>query len=523
MHNLAVNLERSASIFPSKPALRWQDKQMSYQELNKLAGRVAFHLKQIGINQGDKVALSCPNTAEFVIAYYGILKAGGVVVPLNILFKAREVEYHLKDSDAKVFLCHQGDKTLPIAEFGKAGFDQAEKCEHFVLMNDLTSDIDTLFKRWLENDACESVEETQVVAGDDTAVILYTSGTTGQPKGAELSHTNMLTNAMSSQYLMRLEYSDTTLATLPLFHSFGQTVMMNASILTGATIVMIQRFDPLDVIEQIIEHKVSVFAGVPTMYMAILKAGQACQERSDKVKHSLRLGVSGGSSMPVETIRQFEKQFELPILEGYGLSETAPVATFNHIDGDRVAGSVGQPLCGHLVKVTDIEGNRVAIGELGEICIKSPSVMKGYYKRPQATQESIRDGWFLTGDIGRLDDHGNLFIVDRVKDMIIRGGYNVYPREVEEVLMCHPDVEMAAVVGAPDDKLGEEVHAHVVVRELASVNAKEIQTWCRSQLADYKYPRHVYIRTVLPMTATGKILKRELSPTQGKEYINDAV
>ncbi|MDK9758898.1 AMP-binding protein, partial [Vibrio sp. D173a] len=229
--------------------------------------------------------------------------------------------------------------------------------------------------------------------------------------------------------------------TLPLFHSFGQTVMMNASILTGATIVMIQRFDPLDVIEQIIEHKVSVFAGVPTMYMAILKAGQACQERSDKVKHSLRLGVSGGSSMPVETIRQFEKQFELPILEGYGLSETAPVATFNHIDGDRVAGSVGQPLCGHLVKVTDVEGNRDAIGELGEICTKSPSVMKGYYKRPQATQESIRDGWFLTGDIGRLDDHGNLFIVDRVKDMIIRGGYNVYPREVEEVLMCHPDVE----------------------------------------------------------------------------------
>ncbi|MFM2580842.1 long-chain-fatty-acid--CoA ligase [Vibrio fortis] len=526
MHNLAVNLERSAAIFPKKPALQWQDKQISYQELNELSGKVAFHLKQLGIQRGDKVALSCPNTAEFVIAYYGILKAGAVVVPLNILFKAREVEYHLKDSDAKVFLCHQGDPTLPIADFGKQGFDQVEGCEHFVLMNDVTSDAESQFKRWLETSEQEIGQrqlEAQVVAGDDTAVILYTSGTTGQPKGAELSHTNMHTNAMSSQYLMRLEYSDTTLATLPLFHSFGQTVMMNASILTGATIVMIQRFDPSDVIDQIIDHKVSVFAGVPTMYMAILKAGQACQERSDKVKHSLRLGVSGGASMPVETIRQFEKQFELPILEGYGLSETAPVATFNHIDGDRVAGSVGQPLCGHLIKVTDIEGNSVVRGELGEICIKSPSVMKGYYKRPKATEESIRDGWFLTGDIGKLDDHGNLFIVDRVKDMIIRGGYNVYPREIEEVLMCHPDVEMAAVVGAPDDKLGEEVHAHVVVSELASVNAKELQSWCRSQLADYKYPRHVYIRTVLPMTATGKVLKRELSPTQGKEFINDAV
>ncbi|WP_261905241.1 long-chain-fatty-acid--CoA ligase [Vibrio fortis] len=523
MHNLAVNLERSATIFPTKPALRWQDKQMSYQELNRMAGRIAFNLKQIGITHGDKVALSCPNTAEFVIAYYGILKAGGVVVPLNILFKAREVEYHLKDSDAKVFLCHKGDQTLPIAEFGRAGFDRVEGCEHFVLMNDIASGADTLFQQWLDNDVNACIEETQVHAGDDTAVILYTSGTTGQPKGAELSHTNMQTNAMSSQYLMRLEYSDTTLATLPLFHSFGQTVMMNASILTGATIVLIQRFDPSDVIEQIIDHKVSIFAGVPTMYMAILKAGQACQERSDKVKHSLRLGVSGGASMPIEIIRQFEKQFELPILEGYGLSETAPVATFNHIDGDRVAGSVGQPLCGHLIKITDIEGNRVATGELGEICIKSPSVIKGYYKRPQETQESIRDGWFLTGDIGKLDDHGNLFIIDRVKDMIIRGGYNVYPREIEEVLICHPDVEMAAVVGSPDDKLGEEVHAHVVVRELASVNAKEIQAWCRSQLADYKYPRHVYIRTALPMTATGKILKRELSPTQGKEFIHDAV
>ncbi|MEL0610485.1 long-chain fatty acid--CoA ligase [Vibrio echinoideorum] len=541
MHNLAVNLERSASLFPTKAALRMGTDELSFSQLEQLSGNVAANLKRLGLQKGDKVALSCPNVTYFPIAYYGILKAGCVVVPLNVLFKAREIAYHLNDSDAKAYLCFEGSEELPIGRYGFQGFEQANQCEHFIEMPIPAISMSTLTS--IASSSTEAHEQHESMVGwlaqplttfesvachgDDTAVILYTSGTTGQPKGAELSHTNMQTNAMSSQYLMRLEYSDTTMATLPLFHSFGQTVMMNASVLTGSTMVLIPRFEPLLVIEQIITHKVSVFAGVPTMYIALLRAGEEspdssdnANKRSEQVKHSLRLGVSGGASMPLEVIRQFESRFELPVLEGYGLSETAPVATFNHIDGDRLSGSVGQPLCGHLIKIADIQGNSVSMGELGEVCIKSPSVMKGYYKRPEATTEAIRDGWFLTGDIGRSDEHGNLFIVDRVKDMIIRGGYNVYPREVEEVLMCHPDVEMVAVVGEHHDHLGEEIHAHVVLHEYTECDSKALIAWCREQLADYKYPRKVFIRKALPMTATGKILKRDLHPLQIAETTN---
>lgn len=514
MHNLAVNLERSAALFPTKAAVKIGADEISYRQLDSYAGIVAANLTKLGLKEGDKVALSCPNIPYFPIAYYGILKAGCVVVPLNTLFKSREVAYHLNDSDAKAYFCFESPDAPAEEQYGRAGFANAGQCEHFIPVTG-TAEEGTSLESWLQQSPVRF--ESQSRQGDDTAVILYTSGTTGQPKGAELSHTNMLTNAMASQYLMRLEYSDTTMATLPLFHSFGQTVMMNASVLAGSTIVLIPRFDPKLVIEQIISHKVSVFAGVPTMYIALLTAGEQLPEQSEAVKHSLRLGVSGGASMPVEVIRQFESRFELPVLEGYGLSETAPVATFNHIDGDRLPGSVGQPLCGHMVKITNIRGESVAVGELGEVCIKSPSVMKGYYGRQEATAEALRDGWFLSGDIGRVDQHGNLFIVDRVKDVIIRGGYNVYPREIEEVLMCHPDVEMVAVVGEHDERLGEEIHAHVVLREKAECKGEVLVSWCREQLADYKYPRRIFIRSSLPMTATGKILKRELHPLELEE------
>ncbi|OIN27691.1 long-chain-fatty-acid--CoA ligase [Vibrio barjaei] len=517
MHNLAVNLERSAALFPDKTALRMGAEEISYQQLESAASTVAHNLKQLGLEQGDKVALSCPNVTYFPIAYYGILKAGCVVVPLNTLFKNREIAYHLQDSDAKAYFCFENQDMDPSEQYGRLGFSQVDSCEHFIPMMTVDESEHSL-EQWLQQPP--QVFESAAMQGDDTAVILYTSGTTGQPKGAELSHSNMLANAMSSQYLMRLEYSDTTMATLPLFHSFGQTVMMNASVLTGSSIVLIPRFDPKLVIQQIIDHKVSVFAGVPTMYIALLTVGEQLPEQSEQVKHSLRLGVSGGASMPVEVIRQFESRFELPVLEGYGLSETAPVATFNHIDGDRLPGSVGQPLCGHMIKISDVQGNALPVGELGEVCIKSPSVMKGYYGRAEASAEALRDGWFWSGDIGRLDEHGNLFIVDRVKDMIIRGGYNVYPREIEEVLMCHPDVEMVAVVGEHDERLGEEIHAHVVLHENCTSDGETLVAWCRSQLADYKYPRRVFIRASLPMTATGKILKRELHPLDVMEAVD---
>lgn len=514
MHNLAVNLERNAALFPSQPVLKLGTNVISYQQLNLMAGKIARHLSELGLEPGDKVALSCPNIHYFPAAYYGILKAGCVVVPLNVLFKAREIAYHLNDSEAKAYLCFDGNEALPMGQYGRDGFHAASGCEHYIAMPQGKVGEHSL-EQWLGSDV-EPLESV-VRHGDDSAVILYTSGTTGQPKGAELSHTNMLTNAMASQNLMRLQRDDTSIATLPLFHSFGQTVMMNATLLTGGCMVLVPRFEPKQVIEEIITHKVSVFAGVPTMYIALLSAGQADTEVAHQLKQSLRLGVSGGASLPVEVLRQFEELFEVPILEGYGLSETAPVATFNHIDGERLPGSVGQPLCGHMVKVVDLEGNPVPYGELGEICVKSPSVMKGYYRREDATAEVIQDGWFQTGDIGRLDEQHNLFIVDRVKDMIIRGGYNVYPREIEEVMMCHSAIEMVAVVGEPDDRLGEEIHAHVTLQHGSDITEKQLVEWCREQLAEYKYPRRIFIRQALPMTATGKILKRELHPCEHEE------
>ncbi|PMN72398.1 long-chain-fatty-acid--CoA ligase [Enterovibrio norvegicus] len=516
MHNLAVNLERSAALFPNKVAIRMGEENVTFSELNTLASNVATHLVALGLKPGDKVALSCPNVLYFPIAYYGILKAGCIVVTLNVLLKQREITYHLNDCDAKAYLCFDGTEDLPMGKFGHEGFQHADACQHFIAMPGQTSSPTPSFQHWLSAPA--SPFESIVRQGDDTAVILYTSGTTGQPKGAELSHSNMMTNAMSSQNLMRLEYSDTAMATLPLFHSFGQTVIMNASILTGATMVLVPRFEPNEVMNLIVNNKVSVFAGVPTMYIALLRASEQSTALSEKVKQSLRVGISGGSALPLETIRQFESRFELPILEGYGLSETAPVATFNHIDSDRLAGSVGQPLCGHMIKIIDLAGNLLPTHAHGEICVKSPSVMKGYFNRPEATKDAFANGWFKTGDIGYLDAHCNLFIVDRVKDMIIRGGYNVYPREIEEVMMCHPSIDTVAVIGEPHERLGEEIHAHVILKADADDTSEEtLVAWCKEQLADYKYPRRIIIRQTFPMTATGKILKRELHQEQQGE------
>ncbi|PSU29318.1 long-chain-fatty-acid--CoA ligase [Photobacterium lutimaris] len=514
MLNLAVNLERCATLYPSKIAVSCVDKQLTYEQLNRLANQVANGLKGLGLEAGDKVALSCPNLPYFPAIYYGILKAGCTVVPLNVLFKSREVAYHLADSEAKAYFCFDGTPEMPIGEMGRSGFTEVKTCEHFIHIptpgyTSPAHDGEIHFTSWINQQPSDFI--THASTGDDTAVILYTSGTTGRPKGAELTHTNMLTNAMASQYLMRLSKLDTTLITLPLFHSFGQTVLMNASVLSGSSMVLIPRFDPKMVLEALDANQVTVFAGVPTMYIALLAASDHHQSLIERVSINLRIGISGGAAMPVEVLKQFEQQFNIPILEGYGLSETAPVATFNHVDAERIPGSVGQPLCATAVKIIGLKGEQVPAGELGEICINSPSVMKGYYNRPEATEEVLVDGWFHTGDIGRLDSNGYLYIIDRIKEMIVRGGYNVYPREVEEILMEHEAVSMVAVVGLPHAVHGEEIHAFVVLDENHDADEQTLKAWCKAQLADYKYPRHVHFKSELPMSATGKILKRKLT------------
>ncbi|HEY3141580.1 MAG TPA: long-chain fatty acid--CoA ligase [Acidimicrobiales bacterium] len=512
MLNLSVFLDDSAREVPDRPALIRGDTVLTYGAVNLVANQVAGALAKAGVEPGQRVALSCPNVEYFPIAYYGILKAGAVVVPLNVLLKPREIAYHLQDSGAVAYLCFGGTPELPLGAMGYEGFTQAETCKIFVLLPaDLAapSPIEGV-PTALEFLAGQPAEfDTVATSAEDTAVILYTSGTTGQPKGAELTHVNMVLNARLSDIIFPTTGVDTHLITLPLFHSFGQTVQLNAGFYNGSTLVLLPRFTPDEALRLMAQHDVTVFCGVPTMYWAMLGADTSGLDL-DKIAARLRVAISGGSAMPLEILRKFEERFGVRIIEGYGLSETSPVATFNRLDRPTKPGSVGLPVWGVSVRVADDKDNDVPEGEQGEILVRGHNVMKGYLGRPEATAEALRGGWFHTGDVGQFDEDGYLFITDRVKDMIVRGGFNVYPREVEEVLMTHPAVSLVAVLGVPHERYGEEVKAFVVRNLGSSIEAAELVAWAKTQMADYKYPRLIEFLDELPMTATGKVLKREL-------------
>lgn len=520
MINIASNLVRNVGLFPDKTALICGNQRMSYAQLDAATNQVANALRALGVGKGDKVALSCPNLPWFPVVYYAILKLGAVAVPLNILLKAPEIAYHLRDSDARAYLCFEGNADLPMGHEGRAAFIQVEFCEHFVLIGaDPAQPASIAGCRTLAElvQGQSTQAETAATDADDTAVILYTSGTTGTPKGAELSHSNMAMNAMACAALTKLDSRDVQLIALPLFHTFGQTVQMNAALLCGASMVLHLRFEPDAILRSMQEHAVTVFCGVPTMFVGILMLADAGERHDLKlIAQKLRVGVSGGAPLPVALLRQFEEKFDVVILEGFGLSETSPVATFNHFDSQRLPGSIGQPIAGVEVAIFDEFDRPVADGQDGEIVVRGHNVMKGYYKRPEATAQAIRNGWFHTGDIGRRDGRGNFFVVDRLKDMVIRGGFNVYPRELEEVLMTHPAIALVAVIGVPHEVHGEEIKAVVVLRPGQSATPAEIIAWCKERMAAYKYPRLVEIVAALPMTATGKILKRELRVAPAK-------
>jgi long-chain acyl-CoA synthetase len=521
MSNLARLLEDSARRFPDRVAVVLGDTRLTYAQVDGAANQVANLLVSRGIEPGDKVALSCPNLPYFPIVYYGILKAGATVVPLNVLLKGREVAYHLADSDAKAYFCFQGTPELPIGQEGHTGFEQAAECEHFVVITAdpaAPSPIEGAETLGAALQGQPGTFDTVDVDDDDTAVILYTSGTTGQPKGAELRHRNMRDNALAGADLFGAdaERPDTYLCVLPLFHSFGQTVIMNGGFAFGGTVVMLPRFEAGAALALMQREKVTFFAGVPTMYWGLLGAlaedGDAIDVET--LAATLRVAVAGGASLPVEVHKDVQAKFGVTILEGYGLSETSPVASFSPYGEPVRVGSIGVPIPGVEMRLLQADSwDDVPDGPdaVGEIAIKGHNIMKGYYGRPEATAEVIRDGWFRSGDLARRDEDGWYYIVDRSKDMIIRGGYNVYPREVEEVLMTHPDVSLAAVIGVPDESHGEEVKAVVIRVEGSTLTEDELVAWGREQMAGYKYPRVVEFVDALPMTATGKILKRELS------------
>jgi long-chain acyl-CoA synthetase len=518
VYNLSILLEDSARRYPERDALVLGDVRLRYAQVDAAANQVANLLVERGIRPGDRVALTCPNVPWFPIVYYGILKAGGVVVPMNVLNKAREVTYYLEDSGAKAYLCFEGTPDLPMGREGHTGFAAADGCtDFFVITVDpaAASPVEgaTTLGEALQgrSPVFESVGRVET----DTAVILYTSGTTGQPKGAELSHSNLMMNALTCNRLFgSTPGTDAHVLALPLFHSFGSTVQMNAGFSVAATLYLVPRFDAEQVVGLMQKEEITFFAGVPTMWWGILGALEHAADAVDvgRIAGNLRVGVSGGASLPVEIIKKVRERLGVTILEGYGLSETSPVATFSDPDRDPRPGSIGIPIWGVECKLIDDEWNTVeAVDEVGEIAIRGHNIMKGYLNRPDATAEVMRDGWFRSGDLARRDADGFYYIVDRSKDMIIRGGYNVYPREIEEVLMTHPAVSLAAVVGVPHESHGEEIKAFVILAEDATVTEDELVAWGKEQMAAYKYPRLVAFVDSLPMTATGKILKRELT------------
>ncbi len=493
--NFADAFAQTAAEHPDRPAVKLDDVVLPYSALDAGVARAAGFLRSKGVGEGDRVGIQLPNVPYFPVVYFGALRLGAVVVPMNPLLKAREVAYHLKDSGSKLLLAWPD-----FADAAEAG------CEEAGVECILTRPGE--FEQALGG--AEAVEEAADRADDDPAVIIYTSGTTGTPKGATLTHANLSAGASTARELVEIGPEDVGVATLPLFHVFGMNSVMNVCLANGGLMTLVPRFEPGKVLEVLERDRATVFAGVPTMFAALLNH----PERESADTASLRFCVSGGAAIPVEVLRAFEEAFGTTILEGYGLSETTGMGSFNLPDR-RKPGSIGVPIGGTEMRVVDDDDNDVPQGEPGEIVVRGPFVMREYWNKPDATEDVMRGGWLHTGDMAKVDEDGYFFIVDRKKDLIIRGGYNVYPREVEEVLYEHPAIQEAAVVGVPHEELGEEVGAAVVLKEGEDLDAEGVKQYVKGEVAAYKYPRAVWFMDELPKGPTGKILKREIEvPTE---------
>jgi len=501
--NLATILTETTLAAPDAPACRFAGTTTTYRELDELSGRVAAGLRAAGLSPGQVVAMQLPNIPQFLIGYFGALKAGLVVLPLNPLLMAPELEYHLTDSAASLLIGFEGMH----AEAAKA-------CETtgvpLYLVSMGTEAPPDGARSALELISTAPLDEPggDVAARgpDDTAVLVYTSGTTGRPKGAELTHFQLYMNGTVAGGLFGVRSDDVVLAVLPFFHVFGLSSVINVFIRYGGCLSIVPRFAPGAVLDVLEADRCTVIGGVPTMLHALARLDIAGRDLS-----ALRVAVSGGASLAEDIMRTFEDKFGIEVLEGYGMTETASSCSFNR-PGDRKVLSIGKPLWGVRMRVADTQGRPLppGRGHVGEILIRGHNVMKGYLGRPEATAETLRDGWLHSGDLGFVDEDGFYFIVDRAKDLVIRGGYNVYPREIEEVLYAHPAILEAAVIGKPDQRLGEEVVAVIALRPGHEATAAEIIGYTRERLAAYKYPREIRFMAELPKGPSGKILKTAL-------------
>lgn len=510
--NLVSRVHETAMTQPGKTAYHFMGKDTSYAEFDQSVSMFASALQDLGVGKGDHVAFLLGNTPHFLISLYATMRIGATAIPVNPIYTPDEISYILHNSDAKAVVAL--DLLLPLVEKAAGTFPAIQ---HYVICETEPDTPDKLaalpegvkgkvhsFSRLIATGR-PNVEPVSVDE-NETAVILYTSGTTGRPKGAMLTHKNLFSNARDVGNYLGFSQDDRVIATLPVFHVFALTVVVNAPLLMGATILLVPKFSPVDVFAIAKQQQATVFAGVPTMYNFLYQYPQG--DPADF--RSIRLAISGGSSLPVALLHNFEEKFEVRISEGYGLSEASPVTCFNPLDRERVPGSIGTSIINVENKVVDELGNEVPDGVVGELIVRGPNVMKGYYKMPEDTEVTIRDGWLYTGDLARRDQNGYFYIVDRKKDLVIVGGYNVYPREVEEVLFAHPEIVEAAVIGVPDPDFGEAVHAFVVLKEGSSLNVDQLNDYCADRLAKYKVPKHFEFMKELPKNTTGKILRRSL-------------
>lgn len=499
--DLGQMLARSAGRTPEKTAVIFRDQQTSYAELNRRANQVANALVGLGIRPGDRVAIFIHNLPIFIEAYYGILKAGATVIPLNVLYKAGELEYIFNDSGARAVLTFG-----PFAQTALAARANAPHMEHVIVATpeDIPGAVAwrTTFGEAPDHDPGVAVGE------NDVAVICYTSGTTGKPKGAMLAHRNLIANCEQCNLIptVHTQPEDVVWLALPLFHIYAMNVAMNLCLMNGATLALVERFDPASSLEIVQKYRCTILYGAPPMFVAWANMPNlGAYDLS-----SLRYIASGAAALPVKVLETFQSLAGVPVSEGYGLTEASPVVTTNAAGPVVKPGSVGPAIPGMEVKIVDEAGNELPNGELGELICRGPNVMLGYWNNPAATAETIRDGWLHTGDLATRDDDGYFTIADRLKDMIVVSGFNVYPREVEEILFRHPAVADAAVVQYPDSYQGESVMAYVVLKPDQSVTEQDIIDYCRSQIAVFKCPRRVVFRESLPKNSTGKVLRREL-------------
>jgi len=496
--NISNLLIETTARRPKHPAIRFLDRTLTYEELNRQVDRLAHGLVRAGLQPRDICVLMMPNSIEWAIVYYALAKVGAVVLPVNFLYKVGELEHIFKDSGARAFIGQKDYLEHPrqvMAHLPKMDLRVA----HGVPPNQGFIPLEELFME-------EGVFSPYPTRDDDTWAIIYTSGTTGHPKGAMLTHYNLANNAMTVAKMRSTNPNDVVFGVLPLFHIYGQTSVFNSSIYLGLTIRLWPHFDAEALFSAIEEEESSILIAVPTIFNRLVELADIRPPR----RSGLRFCVSGGASLPVEVLRRFEDHFHTTIYEGYGLTECSPVCVENPFGRQTRPGSIGLPIPGFEARIVNDRDEDVPIGAIGEHIIRGPGVMKGYLNQPEATAETLRGGWLHTGDLARMDEDRYIYIVDRKKEMIIRGGYNVYPREIEEILYAHPDVVEAAVLGVPHTDLGEEVAAVVVLRQGACTSSEELKQFVKERVAPYKYPRKIQLVKELPKSHTGKILKRAI-------------